>query len=125
LEAPPALRTVRVQISPPTAKVEVDGAARAVVGGFVELSGALGSSHSLHASVGSRQSTEQIAIAESGAVPARIDVGVAAPVGRPTPAHVDAAVPAAQPPELPHAALPPVAKPPKAAAGLTVDKQFE
>ena len=72
------------------------------------------------ARVGKRESSEQVVIAESGALPARIDVGAAVPAAKRAPA----AAPSAPPAPLAPAAAPTPAKAPKP-TGLTVDKQFQ
>lgn len=75
VEAPAPL-TVTVEILPPTASVEVDGVPTPVLDKFVTVSGLLGSVHSVHV-VGplrERELTRSVAITESGASPARLNL---------------------------------------------------
>ncbi len=127
----PASRVARLLVAPPEAVVDVDGKAVAISDGGVDISGPLGSVHSVHAAVGTRQVSEQISIAETGAVPGRIDVPPSASgsPSRPPRASATAKPAPATPPFAP--TVTPTAAPaatPKTPApkptGPTLQKQF-
>jgi serine/threonine-protein kinase len=70
----PTPTVVEVRVTP-GAKVEVDGADAALSSkGQVQVSGALGSTHRVHASLAGRDVTIVVAITENGAIPSKIDV---------------------------------------------------
>ncbi len=118
--APPTARTVQVRISPATAKVELDGHEATVQGGELEISGTLGSAHVVHVTLGPRQNSVQVVIAESGALPDHVElVAASAPAGAAaskSQAHAPAAAAAATP-----AVAAKTAKP----SGPALDKKFE
>ena len=73
----PTTRTVQVSIAaPPDAKVEVDGRSVDVKEGKIDVLGALGSTHPVRVSASGREARADIAIAESGADPASIELVV-------------------------------------------------
>jgi hypothetical protein len=72
-----ATRTVRVTVAPPDAAVELDGKAARVDGGALSIQGTLGSVHHVKLTVGSRSATIDVVIAESGAVPPRVELDAA------------------------------------------------
>jgi hypothetical protein len=73
---------VPLRVSPPAASVEIDGSPVPVSSGVVTLQGALDSTHSVRVSMGRRETSVDVAITSSGAVPAHIDLP-AASSGRP------------------------------------------
>lgn len=74
--APPAPRRVRLEITPGDAAVEVDGVAAVVEGGRVEIAGGLGSVHRVRVFKGKSEIAGDVVVAESGAVPARMELPV-------------------------------------------------
>ncbi|MEZ4295935.1 MAG: protein kinase [Polyangiaceae bacterium] len=76
--APPAAdikpRSVKVVILPRGATVEIEGAAAAVQDDLVELKGPLGSVHKVKVSASGKSREFDVAITESGAVPAKIQL---------------------------------------------------
>ncbi len=76
---PPAVRTAQLAIVPPTASVQVDGAVASVVNGSVAIVGSLGSVHHVRVSVGKKETTGDVVIADDGIIPAKIELGVAPP----------------------------------------------
>jgi hypothetical protein len=77
--ATPAPRTVKLLVAPADAIVEVDGVPAKVTGGAVDVTGALGSTHTVHLSKGKRDHQEDVAITARGALPDR--VSIASPSG--------------------------------------------
>jgi hypothetical protein len=76
-DSAPSSKTVQVAITaPPDAKVEVDGRLVEVKEGKVDVLGALGSTHAVRVSAGGRETRADIAIAESGPIPARVELVV-------------------------------------------------
>jgi serine/threonine-protein kinase len=75
----PKPRTVRLVILPEGASVEVDGASAEVKDGVVEITGALGSVHDVRVSAGGEQLTRSVVVAESGPVPAKVQIEPKAP----------------------------------------------
>src|SRR5207244_4439536 len=73
--AAPTTRTVRLGIAPATASVEIDGRAATVAHGRVDVMGALGSTHHVRVYVGKKETQGDVVIADTGAVPSRIDLG--------------------------------------------------
>jgi serine/threonine-protein kinase len=82
-------RMVQVSIiAPVDAKVEVDGALVEMVAGKVELRGAVGSVHPVRVSANGRDAKADIVIADTGPVPARLElVAVRAPEAGTAPVH--------------------------------------
>ena len=78
-----ATRTVPLGV-PTGARVDVDGESATVSSGVVLLSGASGSKHSVHVVVGSRQTTADVFITDTGAVPEKIELATA-PAAKPPP----------------------------------------
>ncbi len=58
---------------PPSSTVQVDSVAVPSADGLVMISGAMGSTHHVHVVLGASEITRDVAITQSGAVPARID----------------------------------------------------
>jgi serine/threonine-protein kinase len=83
---------VKLAIVPKDAQVEIEGAAAKVSGGAVEITGKLGSVHRVRVHKGAAQTTEDVVVTETGALPAKVELGAkstkaAAPVvktGAPT-----------------------------------------
>jgi serine/threonine-protein kinase len=97
-------RSVRLVILPEGATVEVDGAPTAVKDGVVEIVGALGSVHEVRVSSDGEQVTRNVVVAESGPVPAKVQLDVKA-------AAKPGTTPAVRPPPGP-AKPPPASSPP-------------
>jgi serine/threonine-protein kinase len=116
-------RTVRVGVAPPTATVIVDGHEERVEDGVVTLSGALGSTHHVTISSSGMEKTEDVAIAESGAVPGEVRLQATPAPARPVAAG-PSPTPASPQPARPRPATStaPSAKPARAD---TVDRTFE
>jgi serine/threonine-protein kinase len=85
---PPRPRTVRLVVLPEGATVEVDGAPAAVTDGVVEITGTLGSVHEVRLHAGGEQATHGVVVAESGPVPAKVQLDA-----RPAASAVPAAAP--------------------------------
>src|SRR5262249_19642407 len=66
------VRTVRLSIQPADASVKVDGADVVLSEGTVELSGALGSLHTVHLKLGPHERDVEVVIADQGAVPSKV-----------------------------------------------------
>ncbi|MFT3765821.1 MAG: hypothetical protein QM820_09920 [Minicystis sp.] len=71
--------TVRLVILPEGATVEVDGAPIPVKDGVVEVTGTLGSVHEVRVSMDGEQTTRNVVVAESGPVPAKVQLDVKPP----------------------------------------------
>ncbi len=95
--AEPAARTVKVVIVPKTASVELDGAPVTAKDGILDVSGTLGSVHPLRVSVGARETRSDVVIAEGGAIPPKVELGVGGPAPSRS-AAPRAVAPAAAPP---------------------------
>jgi serine/threonine protein kinase len=67
-------RSVTVVILPATATVEVDGVSAKVEEGILEISGAVGSVHKVRVVSGETERMVRVVVAESGAVPAKIEL---------------------------------------------------
>ena len=89
--AAPSATSIVAVLVPPSATVQVDGVAAPSKDGLVMISGALGSTHSVRVAVGTIEITREVAITQSGAVPARIDL---APASSQTATSAKAHVPA-------------------------------
>jgi eukaryotic-like serine/threonine-protein kinase len=74
-------RSVAVVIFPEGASVEVDGAAAALNDGVLEITGPIGSVHKVRVIAGGAEKTVPVVVAESGAVPPKIEVEAAAAPG--------------------------------------------
>ncbi len=70
----PAGKTVRVAILPLDAAVEVDGVKATAKDGMVEIVGGLGTVHRVHLSKGADQFTDDVAVTQQGAVPAKLEL---------------------------------------------------
>ena len=70
----PAGKTVRVAILPLDATVEVDGVKATAKDGMIEIVGGLGTVHRVHIVKGADQITEDVAVTQQGAVPARLEL---------------------------------------------------
>ncbi|MFS8067830.1 MAG: hypothetical protein ACMG6S_15820, partial [Byssovorax sp.] len=79
--AAPGAKTVRVGILPLDATVEVDGEKATVSDGGVEIAGGLGTVHRVHITRGDDQVTEDVAVTQQGAVPAKLELKTSAPKG--------------------------------------------
>ena len=84
-------RTVTVVVLPEGAAVEVDGAAATLSEGVLEVTGSIGSVHKVKVTAGGAEKTVRVVVAESGAIPPKIEVEGAAP------ARPSTAAPAATP----------------------------
>ena len=71
-------RSVTVVILPPTATVEVEGVPAKLTEGLLEIEGAVGSVHKVRVVSGGVEKTVRVVVAESGAVPAKIELDVPA-----------------------------------------------
>jgi serine/threonine-protein kinase len=101
LPAQPAERTVRVVVLPADARARVDGVDAPVQGGLLSITGSLGSVHRVHLLVGRREANVDVAIAEDGPVPPKVELETAASravVAAPAPQPPKPAAPAAPPP---------------------------
>ena len=98
--APPAptSRRVAVVVLPSDAAVEVDGAPATVHDGTVDLDGTPGSKHRVRVVKGGREVVTEVAVTETGAVPAKVEL-VARPGGRPGPLAPPAGSAAPSPPK--------------------------
>src|SRR5262249_40660069 len=67
----PSRTAARVQVLPPAATVDVDGAPAAVSDGAVTIEGALGSIHHVRLRDGAREASVDVALTEQGAMPPR------------------------------------------------------
>ena len=67
-------KTVRVAILPLDATVEVNGVKATVTDGMIEIAGGLGTVHRVHISRGADQITEDVAVTQQGAVPAKLEL---------------------------------------------------
>lgn len=96
-----ASRSVKLVILPKDAKVEVGGAPVEVSDGLVEITGALGTVHKVRVTAGGESKLTEVVIAESGPVPAKVEIDAKAPPPAPTasasPAAHTAAAPAPRP----------------------------
>ncbi len=112
-------RTVLLAISPGTAEVDVDGARVVAKDGKIELSGAPGSVHKVRVTAFTQFEERDVVIAESGPVPAKIEVvprpaAATAPTSSVKPAATEATAP-----------TPTAVKPTKPKPSSTVDKNFD
>ncbi|MFO0760466.1 MAG: serine/threonine-protein kinase [Byssovorax sp.] len=80
--APARETRVMLVILPSAASVEIDGAPAKATDGVVELRGAPGTTRRVRVSAEGRAVTRDVRITESGASPAKIDLGSAAPAPR-------------------------------------------
>ncbi|MFO0586873.1 MAG: serine/threonine-protein kinase [Polyangiaceae bacterium] len=71
-------RSVTVVILPPNATVEVEGVPTKLTEGLLEIEGAVGSVHKVRVVSGSVEKTVRVVVAESGAVPPKIELDVPA-----------------------------------------------
>ena len=113
--------------APPDAKVEVDGRSVDVKEGKIDVLGALGSTHPVRVSASGREARADIAIAESGAVPARIELVVPkVGVGGARPVASASAATGAATTATATATTPTVTKPPATQAGgaPTINRTF-
>jgi serine/threonine-protein kinase len=99
LPAAPAERTVRVVVLPAEALAKVDGVDAPVQAGLLAITGSVGSVHHVHLSAGRREASFDVAIAEEGPVPPKVELEM--PAARPA-----GGAPA---PPTPRAAAPPPA----------------
>jgi len=104
-------RSVSVAVAPAGVRASVDGAEVAVRGGVLPLTGTLGSAHRVRVWAGRRETSADVIVAESGAVPSRIEL-TAEPPRAPPPRGTSAVGPAASEGKPP----PPAAPPPSATA---------
>jgi hypothetical protein len=74
LRSAPVRRTVSVVVSPPEAHVQVDGIDTPVQGGVVSFTDGLGTVHRVRLSVGRRETTADVTIADEGAVPSKVEL---------------------------------------------------
>jgi serine/threonine-protein kinase len=76
--APPPIaptgKAVRVAILPLDATVEVDGVKATAKDGMIEIAGGLGTVHRVHITKGTDQITEDVAVTQQGAVPAKLEL---------------------------------------------------
>jgi serine/threonine-protein kinase len=70
----PAGKTARVAILPVDATVEVDGVKATIKDGTIEIIGGLGTVHRVHIAKGADQITEDVAVTQQGAVPAKLEL---------------------------------------------------
>jgi len=77
--APRGSIAVAVAVAPPAASVRVDGVAATPRAGMVDVSGTVGSVHTIELSVGDKTTRADVVISESGPVPARVELAAAAP----------------------------------------------
>jgi serine/threonine-protein kinase len=100
-EPQPAVPRVRLSV-PGATRVSVDGQDTPIDGGVVEISGKLGSKHTVQVAAGDRKLAREVFVTESGAVPDRIELPkpALAPVaaGKPTAAATAATPATARPP---------------------------
>jgi hypothetical protein len=111
LPSPPAERTVRVVVLPAEARARVDGVDAPVQAGILSITGALGSVHRVHLSAGRREASFDVAIAEEGPVPPKVELESSAPKS----AVVAPAAPSPKP------ATAPVAPPPATTSGMHME----
>ncbi len=71
---------VRLVVLPGDASVEVDGRAVRAIDGVVEIIGKLGSVHRVRLTKGTSSTEGDVSITETGALPAKIEIGKAAPI---------------------------------------------
>jgi hypothetical protein len=65
-------RSVRLAVEPAGVEVELDGHRAKVTDGTVEITGAVGDTHRVRLKLGEQETSGDVAIAESGAVPSRL-----------------------------------------------------
>ncbi|WP_437755997.1 serine/threonine-protein kinase [Sorangium sp. So ce1389] len=98
----PVQHRVELAIVPAEASVEIDGApAPRLRNGAVELTGTLGSSHSVRVSRGKREMEATVIITEAGSLPPKLELPLPqrpAPERKPRPAAAASAAPPAAPP---------------------------
>jgi eukaryotic-like serine/threonine-protein kinase len=111
LPVQPVERTVRVVVLPAEARARVDGADAPVQSGLLSITGSLGSTHRVHLSVGRREASFDVTIAEEGPVPPKVELEA--------PASKSAIAAPATPPPRPVAA--PVAPPPATTSGMHME----
>ena len=70
----PAGKTVRVSVLPLDATVEVDGVKATAKDGMIEIAGGLGTVHRVHIAKGDDQITDDVAVTQQGAVPAKLEL---------------------------------------------------
>jgi hypothetical protein len=83
----PQPKTVEVAIAPADATIEVDGTAATAPAGKLALTGTVGSVHHVHVEQAGRSTTADVVIAETGAVPARVELPAPVRVPVHKPAH--------------------------------------
>jgi serine/threonine-protein kinase len=109
----PAERVVTVAINPANAQVEVDGQKRDVVNGTIELRGPLGSVARVRVIANGADTTQPVAITESGPMPPKLTVAPAGSTSRNTPSRTPGTTAAG-------------AKPPSpTGTGVNVQRTFE
>ena len=70
----PTAQVLKHEVSPADATVEVDGVAAPVTDGFVEVKGALGSTHPVRLTKGDASRVQQVAITDSGPFPPKVEL---------------------------------------------------
>ncbi len=94
LTSPDSTKSVRLAVvAPSDTKIEVDDVAAQFADGGVDLTGALGSTHHVKLSRGKVTTVADVAITNDGAIPSKVELGVALPA----PAPLRAGGPAAPP----------------------------
>ena len=78
--APDPTRTVELTIAPVDAVIELDGAKAIAHDGTLELKGTVGSVHHVRVEQAGRSTTADVVIAETGPVPARVELAPPPPV---------------------------------------------
>jgi serine/threonine-protein kinase len=74
--SPPLLKRFSLEVSPPAARVSIDGVAVEAHAGRVLIEGVVGSAHTARVTFAERSNEQRIAITEEGLVPAQIVVPV-------------------------------------------------
>jgi serine/threonine-protein kinase len=122
-----AALSVRLGVAPAGVSAEVDGKPVEVKDGVVELRGALGSTHKVLLRIGGQQLSRDVAITENGALPDKLELGIAR-VARGSSPSKPAAASASPPTAAPPAAAPKpavVTKPATTAKPSGLDRNFE
>ena len=83
----PQSKTVEVAIAPADATIEVDGTKATAPAGKLALTGTVGSVHHVHVEQAGRSTTADVVIAETGAVPSRVELAAAVPATSKQPVH--------------------------------------
>ena len=121
-----ALRVVDVAVSPTDAVIEVDDVTVRAVDGIVRISGPTGSVHHVRISRGRSETKVDVVIAETGALPSRVNLAIAPAGITPRTTATTRAIPTVSLPSPAPSAQAPLIPPGKASPTQpTVDRKFD